>query len=49
MPEGTDNIEGRQFCDDSLYDERTLRILTAAMVFTMDARAGKTAVAVQTR
>ena len=49
MAEGTDNVEGRQSCDDSSYDERTLRLLTAAMVFAVDAGAGKTAVAIQTR
>ena len=48
MAEGMDNVEDHQSCDDSSYDERTLRLPTAAMVFTVDARAGKMAVAVQT-
>ena len=48
MAEGTDNIEGCQSCNDSSYNERTLRLLTVAMVFTADARAGKMAVALQT-
>ena len=48
MAEGMDNVEGRQSCDDSSYDERTVRLPTAAMMFTVGARAGKMAVAVQT-
>ena len=49
MAEGTYNVEGRQSCDDSLYNERTLRLPTAAMMFTVGTRVGKTAVAAQTR
>ena len=49
MAEGTDNVRGRQSCDDSSYDGSTLRLPTVAMVFTVDARSGKMAVAVQTR
>ena len=48
----TDNVlyvKGQQSCDDSSYDKRNLRLPTAAMIFTVDARAGKMAVVVQMR
>ena len=48
MAEGTDNVEGSHSCDDSLY-ERNLRLLAAAMVFTVNAMDGKMAVALQMR
>ena len=44
MAEGMDNVEGLQS-----YDECNLRLLVAAMVFTVDAMAGKMAVALQMR
>ena len=47
MAESMDNIEGCQSCDDSSHDKCTLRILTAAMMFTVDVRAGKTVVVAQ--
>ena len=31
MAEGMDNVEGRQSCDDSSYNECTLRLPTAAV------------------
>ena len=49
MAEGMDNVEGRQSCYDSSYDEHTLRPPTAAMVFAVDMRAEKTAVVMQMR
>ena len=48
MAEDTDNVEGSLSCDDSSHDERNLRFPTAAMVFTVEARARHTVVAVQT-
>ena len=39
MAEDTNNVEGRESCDNSLYDEHTLRLPTAAMELTVDARA----------
>ena len=48
MTEGTDNVEGRLSCDDSSHNERNLRFPTAAIVFTVEARARHTVVAVQT-
>ena len=48
MAEGMDNVEGRQSCNDSLYDKCTLRLPTAAMMFIVDAKVGETAVVVQT-
>ena len=49
MAEGMDNVEDRQPCDDSLYEERTMRLPTAAMAFAVHARSGKMAVAIQMR
>ena len=48
MAEGTDNV-GRQSCDDSLYDERNLRLPTVTVVFAVEAMAGNMAVALHMR
>ena len=48
MAEYTDNVEGHLSCDDSSHGEQYLRIPTAAIAFTVAARARNTVVAVET-